>query len=155
MSQSPNSALDLAIAKAAEEHQAAEQALALARGRLRAAETTYATLSNFNGEYEGRLRGVNRLSKDSLGNYHRFLDKLALALDSQRNDVDQAGQAVAQQKTAWFASLRRLKAMELLRERRAAAARTKIMRLEQKQSDEFAARSSRRKQHETRYEQHS
>lgn len=141
----PNlSALDLAIGMAAEKHETSEKALGNARTRLRGAETTYLTLDQFRGEYAGRLRGVTRFADDKLGNYHRFLGKLSLALDNQKLDVDQAGQALEQQKSAWFATLKRLKAMELLRDRRAAVAEKQLKRQEQKQSDEFAARSARR-----------
>ena len=138
------SALELAIASAADRHQASEQALGKARNRLRTSEATYATLDSFRGEYANRLRGLTRLETDALGNYHRFLGKLGHALHSQKNDVDQAGVAVEQSQHNWFATLQRLKAMELLRDRRAAAEQLRLNRLEQKQSDEFAARSARR-----------
>lgn len=144
MSKPNPTALDLAIDMAAEKHETSEKALGNARTRLQSAETTYSTLNSFRGEYAGRLRGVTRFTDDKLGNYHRFLGKLSKALDSQKLDVDQAGQAVEQQQSAWFASLKRLKAMELLRDRRAAATEKQLKRQEQKQSDEFAARSARR-----------
>jgi flagellar FliJ protein len=144
MSNANRSALELAIAGAADKHQASEQALGRARNRLRTSEATYATLDSFRGEYANRLRGINRLETDALGNYHRFLGKLGHALDSQQNDVDQAGVAVEQSQHTWFATLQRLKAMELLRDRRAAAEPARPKRLEQKQTDEFAARSARR-----------
>jgi flagellar protein FliJ len=147
------SALELAIAGAAEKHQASEKALGHARSRLRAAEATYATLGAFRGEYANRLRGVTHFSTDALGNYHRFLGKLGQALDSQQKGVTQAGHAVAQSQQALLASLQRLKAMELLRDRRAAAVQTHLKRLEQKQSDEFAARSARRLRRDDRHEQ--
>lgn len=146
MSHPQPSALELAIAMAAQKHLASERALGNARNRLRSAESTYTTLETFRGEYASRLRSATHFKKDTLGNYHRFLGKLSMALDSQKNDVDSAGQAVAQQQSAWFASLQRLKAMELLRSRRAATAQTRLKRQEQKQSDEFAARSARRSQ---------
>ncbi len=147
MSQSARSALDLAIDSAAEKHEASEKALGEARRRLRTSQATYSTLDNFRGEYAGRLRGVTRLTTSTLGNFHRFLGKLGQALDSQLNDVNQAGQAVTQGQQAWSATLQRLKAMELLRERRAAAAQLRERRQEQKQSDEYAARSARRLRH--------
>lgn len=144
MSKPNSSALDLAINIASEKHETSEKALGQARTRLRTAETTYTTLNSFRGEYAGRLRSVTRFADDKLGNYHRFLGKLSVALDSQKRDVDQAEHVVEQQKNAWFATLKRLKAMELLRDRRAAAAEKQLKRQEQKQSDEFAARSARR-----------
>jgi flagellar FliJ protein len=137
------SVLALAIAGAAEKHQATEKALGQARNRLRTAEATYATLDSFRGEYANRLRGLTRFDTNALGNYQRFLGKLGQALDSQQHDVSQAGQAVAQSRDAWFATLQRLKAMELLRDRRAAAAQLRLKRQEQKQSDEYAARRAR------------
>jgi flagellar FliJ protein len=144
MSAGQSRALDLAIAQAADKHQAAEKALGQARNRLRSAEATYGTLNGFCGEYAGRLRGINRFSKDSLANYHRFLGKLGHALASQKIDVDAAGHAVSQQQAAWQDALRRLKAMELLRDQRAAAALARQQRQDQKLTDEFAARSTRR-----------
>jgi len=150
---SPNpSALDLAIAKAAENHVASEKALAHARTRLKSAESTFTTLDRYRGEYAGRLRDITQVSKDALGNYHRFLGKLSLALDSQKHDVDHAGRVVEEQKRGWIATLQRLKAMELLRNRRAAIAQNHLKRQEQKQSDEFAARSARRFQRHACYE---
>jgi len=149
------SALDVAIAGAAEKHQASEQALGRARNRLRASEATYTTLGSFRAEYANRLRGATRLETDALGNFHRFLGKLGHALESQKNDVAQAGHAVEESQRAWFASLQRLKAMELLRARRAAADQLRLKRLEQKQSDEFAARSARRLRTGDRYEPNS
>jgi flagellar FliJ protein len=143
MSNGANTALDLAIDQASEKHTASEKALAYARTRLSAAESTYATLHGFRGEYAQRLRGINAFSKDALGNYHRFLGKLSLALDNQQKDRDQAAQTVEQRTQEWFATLQRVKAMELLRNRRAAALEQQLKRQEQKQSDEFAARSAR------------
>jgi flagellar FliJ protein len=144
MSTGRPTALDLAIARAADMHQASEKALSQSRNRLRSAVATYGTLSAYCGEYAGRLRGMGRFSKDALSNYHRFLGKLDHALASQKNDVETAGQAVSQQQAAWQASLRRLKAMEWLRDQRAAAALGRQQRLEQKRTDEFAARGARR-----------
>lgn len=138
------SALDLAISHAADRHLASEKELAQARKRLRSAENTYSTLDNFRGEYACKLRGVKQLNTDTLGNYHRFLGKLSLALQSQQQDVTQAGQALQQQQKDWSESLRKLKAMELLRNRRAVAAQSHVKRQEQKQSDEFATRGARR-----------
>lgn len=144
MSKPYPSALDLAIAQADEKHETAQKALALARNRLRSSQATYDTLDHFRGDYANRLRGVTHAATDTLGNYHRFLGKLGQALHSQQQDLARAGQAVEQSQHSWFAALRRLRAMELLRERRAAAAEARAKRLEQKQSDEFAARSTRR-----------
>lgn len=152
MSQAKTSALDLAIAQAAEHHLAAEKTLAGARTRLRSAQSTWTTLDTYRGEYAKRLRAISTSNKDTLGNYHRFLDKLTVALDTQQQDVNQAEQTVNEQQTRWFHTLRRLKSMELLRSRRAAAAQAKIMRQEQKQSDEFAARIAYRSQGHHRYE---
>lgn len=152
MSKANPSVLELAISSAADKHQASEKALGQARQRLRTAEGTYATLESFRGEYANRLRGVTRFDTQGLGNYHRFLGKLQQALNSQQQDVNQAGAAVTQSRDAWFATLQRLKAMELLRERRAAAAQLREKRLEQKQSDEYAARSARRLRHQDRHE---
>ncbi len=144
MSKTNPSALELAIAGAAERHRASEKTLGQARSRLRASEATYDTLDNFRGEYANRLRGVTRFDTNTLGNFQRFLGKLGQALDSQKSDVSKAGHAVEQSCDVWFATLKRLKAMELLRDRRTAAAQLRLKRLEQKQSDEFAARSARR-----------
>lgn len=146
MSNPQPSALDLAIDMASEKHAASEKALVNARARLRSAESTYSTLNAFRGEYAARLRGVTQFNKDALGNYHRFLGKLETALDSQKSDVKQASEAVVQQQSEWFCTLRRLKAMELLRNRRAATVQNRLKRQEQKQTDEFAARSARRSQ---------
>lgn len=146
MSGNAVSPLQLAIERAAEKHQASEKALGQAQNRLRTSQATYTTLDNFRGEYANRLRGVTRVQTGALGNYHRFLGKLGQALQSQRNDVDQASHAVEQNRQDWFATLQRLKAMELLLERRAAAADARLKRQEQKQSDEYAARSARRLQ---------
>lgn len=144
MSKAHPSALELAIAQADEKHEAAQKALALARNRLRNSQATYATLDNFRGDYANRLRAVTHAAKDTLGNYHRFIGKLEQALHSQQQDVARADQAVEQSEHTWSAARRRLKAMELLRDRRAAAAQAREKRLEQKQSDEYAARSTRR-----------
>jgi flagellar FliJ protein len=144
MSQAKPTALDLAIAGAAEKHQAAEKALGQARNRLRSSEATYNILDTFRNEYANRLRGVTRFNTDALGNFHRFLGKLGHAVDTQRSDITQVGCEVERTRQAWSASLQRLRAMELLRERRAAAAQLHLKRLEQKQTDEFAARTARR-----------
>lgn len=152
MNRTNTSALELAIAQAAEQHLAAEKALAGARSRLRHAKSTWTTLDTYRGEYAKRLRGISTSNRDALGNYHRFLDKLAAALDTQQQDVHQAEQAVNEQQARWSQSLRRLKSMELLRNRRIAAAQIQIMRQEQKQSDEFAARIASRSQGHHAYE---
>lgn len=146
MSQARSTALDVAIAKAAERHQHAEKALANAQAKLRGAQSTYGTLEAYCGEYAGRMRQVTTATRDALTNHRRFLDKLGLALDQQKQGVEQAGAALSHQQDAWFTSMRKLKAMELLRDRRTAAAQASLKRVEQKQSDEFAARSARRGQ---------
>ena len=68
--------------------------------------------------------------------------RLSLALQGQEHDVTQAGQVVERQRHDCFESLRKLKAVELLRNRRAAAAQNVLKRQEQKDADEFATRSA-------------
>ena len=148
MSALDQAALDIVIARAAENHQAAEKELVRARARLQSAEATFSTLENYRGEYANKLRGVTHFRTDSLGNYHRFLGRLSLALHSQKHDIVQAGKAVELQQKDCFESLRKLKAVELLRNRRASVAQAHAKRQEQKQSDEFATRSV---QHNRRY----
>jgi flagellar FliJ protein len=140
------SALDLAIEQATQRHLGEEKALAGARTQLHNAQTTHATLDAYRAEYAGRLRHVATATQQALLNHRRFLDKLTLALDQQQHEVDVAGEAVVRQQAAWLESMRKLKAMELLRSRRAAAEQHRLRRIEQKQSDEFAARGIRRAQ---------
>lgn len=144
MSQTHATALDLAIAQAAERHLRCEKALASAQTRLRNAKTTFNTLDAYRAEYANRLRSMTHATKDGLANHRRFLDKLATAMDQQQQDVDNADQALMHRQSDWFVSLQKLKAMELLRSHREAAAQIRLKRLEQKQSDEFAARRLRR-----------
>lgn len=146
MSNPNTTALDAAIAQAAERHRMAEKALAQAHAKVRTAQSTYHTLDVYRAEYAGRLRHISSATLDALGNHRRFLDKLGLALDQQQQGVVQATEALAHQQEAWANAMRKLKAMELVRERRAAAARSAQKRLEQKQSDEYAARAVRRAQ---------
>ena len=138
--------LDLAISQAAKARLAAERELAAARTRLQSAEMTYSTLDNYRGDYAKRLRSVTQAETPTLGNFHRFLDKLSLALQSQQHDVARAESNVAYQQSGYFESLKRFKAMEQLRSRRAATAMSRQNRQEQKQSDEFAAHTVRRNQ---------
>lgn len=138
------SALDLAITQAAQRHLRTEKALAGAQSRLRHAQSTLQTLDAYRTEYANRLRSITHATRDALANHRRFLDKLSVALKQQQYDVDQAAQALAHQQAEWTTSMRKLKAMELLRNRRAAASALRLRRVEQKQTDEFAARRLRR-----------
>lgn len=141
------SALELVIARAAEKHQASEQALSRARNRLQSSEAMLSQLGNYRGEYVNRLSALKQFTPDKLGNYHRFLGRLSLAMESQTHDVAQAGEMVERKQNDCLESLRRLKAVELLRNRRATAADNALRRQEQKDSDEFATRSTCRNRH--------
>lgn len=146
MSSANTTALDVAITQAAERHRLAEKAMAQAHAKLRSAQSTFHTLDTYRAEYAGRLRHITSATKDALINQRRFLDKLGLALEQQREGVVQANAALAHQQEAWANAMRKLKAMELVRDRRLAAALGAQKRQEQKQSDEFAARAVRRAQ---------
>lgn len=144
MSKPHLAALDVAIAQAAQRHRHAEKALANAHAKVRTAQSTYHTLDAYRAQYAGRLRHITSTTKDALANHQRFLDKLGFAIDQQQQSVVQANEVLAHQQQAWSNSMRKLKAMELVRERRLTEALNAQKRLEQKQSDEFAARAARR-----------
>src|SRR3954470_24943114 len=100
-------------------------------------------LTAYQGEYASTLQ--ERLSagipSHLLSDYRLFLDKLARAILAQGDEVDRRRIAWEQAHARWLELRQREQAMEVLLRRHQAGQLVHEARREQKQQDEFAAKS--------------
>lgn len=136
-------ALAAALELAAEHHSAAEKRLAQAHTRVNDARRTLDTLSRYRGDYAARWRSITEADAAALANFRRFLLKLDEAVLTQQQEAQKCTESLHAAQAQWNQTRRRIKSLELLIDRRQAAQRLRDNRLEQKSSDEFAARRSR------------
>lgn len=136
-------ALGAALELAAERHAAAEKLLAQAHARVNDARRTLDTLTRYRGDYAARWRSLTEADSVALSNFRRFLLKLDEAVSAQQQESRKCTETLHASQAHWSETRRRLKSLELLVDRRLAMQRQRESRLEQKASDEFAARRSR------------
>lgn len=122
------------------------QQLTQAQQAVQQAHATLQRLDQFRAEYLGRSAASTGAPthRQALEQYQRFVGRLDEALVLQRQELGaRQAQADAQQQELVKAQQRML-AFETLAKRRAGERERKAMKLQQHQSDEFAARAARR-----------
>jgi len=136
------SALDTLIELAAKETDAAAKRLAQAIADEVAAEQKRSLLAQYRDEYSGRLqqRMGAGLGAMTCQNFKLFLVKLDDALGGQQQVVREAQKRIEQERSAWQAGERKRMSYNTLAARACEASLRKEVRIEQKQTDEFAAR---------------
>ncbi len=122
-------ARDAALARHAEQQQ-----------RIAQATEQLALLRSYVRDYERRSRAQLAAGCDGAAqrNWQAFAVKLAQAVAAQEAEVQTREQQLAAIDAEVQEAQRRLKSMQALAERRAAAARGRAQRLDQKQTDEIA-----------------
>jgi flagellar FliJ protein len=114
-----------------------------AQRRAADAEKKLQLLEGYRADYETRQRSLERTDVLALSNLHAFVAKLRAAIDRQQREVQTACAESIAAHAEWMQARQRLKSLEVLLERREAAARAHAARLQQKQQDEMAARLAR------------
>jgi flagellar FliJ protein len=135
-------ALGAALKLAAERHAAAEKLLAQAHARVNDARKTLDTLTHYRGDYANRWRTLTQADSAALANFRRFLHKLDEAIGAQQQEAQKSADGLHAAQHQWNETRRRNRSLELLIERRHAVVLQRERKLEQKSSDEFAARRS-------------
>ena len=120
---------------------------ALQLGRLNAEvakhEQQLQMLLQYREEYRDRVRGtVNRdVHTAAWMNLQRFVAKLDEAIEQQRTACAMANAAVARGQTDWQEKQVKVKAFDKLEQRHDAKLAERMKKIEQRATDEFAARS--------------
>jgi len=135
-------ALGAALQLAAERHAAAEKLLGQAHARVNDAHKTLSTLTRYRSDYADRWRTLTQADSAALANFRRFLSKLDDAVTVQQHEVQKSADGLHAAQHQWNETRRRIRSLELLIERRHAVVLQRERKLEQKSSDEFAARRS-------------
>lgn len=135
-------ALGAALQLAAERHAAAEKLLAQAHARVNDARKTLDTLTHYRGEYANRWRTLTQADSAALANFRRFLHKLDDAISAQQQESQKCADSLHAAQHQWNETRRRIRSLELLIDRRQSVILKREQKLEQKSTDEFAARRS-------------
>jgi len=135
-------ALGAALKLAAERHTAAEKLLAQAHARVNDARKTLDTLTQYRGEYANRWRTLTQADSAALANFRRFLHKLDDAISAQQQEAQKCAESLHAAQQQWNETRRRIRSLELLVDRRQTVILKREQKLEQKSTDEFAARRS-------------
>jgi flagellar protein FliJ len=109
---------------------------------LRDSESRLAMLHRYRDEYRTKMENASRngVSVIELNNFRTFLARLEEAVAQQQADVNHWQAAVDRSREFWREAERRSRSYGVLNDRRHERERDAAERVEQKQSDEFAAR---------------
>ena len=100
-------------------------------------------LIQYREDYRGRVRGTVNRDVHTAGwmNLQQFIAKLDDAIEQQRTAIAMAQAAVARGQTDWQEKQVKVKAFDKLEQRHDARQAERMKKLEQRATDEFAARS--------------
>lgn len=100
-------------------------------------------LIDYREEYRQRFRGTlnNDVHSAEWKNFQQFLVKLDEAIEQQRGACAMARHAVVAGQRAWQATQIKVKAFESLEQRHHTQVEARVKKIEQRASDEFAARA--------------
>lgn len=139
---SRSDALTAALSIAADRQKSAEEAMAAAQRRHADADATLASLESYCRDYRNRMTGVALTDISMLLNFRGFIAKLELAIDAQRAECVIRRREADESGVVWRETLKKVKSLERLIASRAERVRLVENRRDQKQSDEFATRST-------------
>ncbi|SDV46585.1 flagellar export protein FliJ [Chitinasiproducens palmae] len=127
---------------------AAASALGAQQSRLDAMRQQGDGLNSYRAEYAGRMRAEasQGMTMASLRNYHQFLANLDDVQIRHRGDVAAQERLVETAMRTLQAKQLKLNSYQALAERASRAAAARQARVEQRQTDEFAARRARDRQ---------
>ncbi len=128
----------LSLAKEAED-QAALQ-LRAARGELQKRQAQLQALNSYRLEYMQQLKDKagGHISVTFYQQFHKFIKQIDDAIEQQVNSVAEGQEMQQHRQQNWLQKQQKRKAVEQLLEKKAKAAEQRMVRLEQKQTDEFA-----------------
>jgi flagellar FliJ protein len=135
--------LTLLLERAANERDAAAQTLQAAQAQAHAARHQHDQLHSYREEFQLRWTGnftQRAAAMDIVGCYQSFGQRLDQAVNSQGHVAHSADNRADHARQALLAAELRVAAIQKLIERRKLEQRQAAERLEQRQSDEFAAR---------------
>ncbi|MDF7679675.1 flagellar export protein FliJ [Enterobacteriaceae bacterium ESL0689] len=129
---------------AQDEVEQAERQLGQARQAQQAAEKQLTQLLNYQDEYCQKLNHTlcDGMASASWQNYQQFITTLDLAIEQQRQQLQQWGQKVDLAARQWQAKQQRLNAFDTLHTRARDAEQQQENKRDQKMMDEFAQRSA-------------
>lgn len=106
------------------------------------AQQKLALLLQYRDDYASRLqaRMMSGFTASSYRNFQHFLDKLDDAIKGQEQLIQAARRRVDDERKAWQGLERKRMSYDILASRAMKAQEAKVMKREQKQTDEFAAR---------------
>lgn len=101
-------------------------------------------LENYQSEYRNTLNQTlyGGMSADKWQNYQQFLVTLEITIEQQQQQLTLWENRLNQAHTHWQEKQQRVNAFDTLQQRADKAQRVRLNRLEQKQMDEFAQRST-------------
>jgi flagellar FliJ protein len=135
-----NSALENLIEIACREKREAAARIGHAQQRCQEEDARLAALESFVSDYASRTRRNERTSVERIANLSAFMGKLDDALVQQREVCAGARMQLEAARNEWQAARQREHSFEVLRERRADAARRIDSRRQQKAQDEHTMR---------------
>lgn len=114
------------------------------QARLSESQQKHTLLENYRGEYRARLEAATQRGANAadMRNFRAFLDRLDEAVLQQQTDVAFWRDQIDAARVNWQSEQRSLNSYNTIAARRDNAARVVQARREQKQQDEFAARSA-------------
>jgi len=138
--------IDVLIRMADESRDAAAGTLGAAVGAAQTAEQKLQVLQQYRDEYAQRFQsGVSQgLTASGFCNFRAFIDKIDAAIDGQRHLLQKASGDIEVARDAWRDAAQRQKSYTTLATRDRKQEQARESRLEQKQSDEHAARAGSR-----------
>ena len=112
-----------------------------------ACEVKLDMLIKYRAEYRERFMQAGRegMGPDAWRNYSAFIGKLDDAIAQQQQIVDHSKQMTSQGQEKWISERNRMKAFDTLSARQQVAANKRVLKQEQQQSDEHAAKQHRDK----------
>ena len=137
----------LSLAKEAEE-QAALQ-LRAARGELQKREAQLQALNSYRLEYMQQLKDKagQHISVTFYQQFHKFIKQIDEAIGQQVQAVAEGREMQGHRQQNWLQKKQKRQAVEQLLEKKAKATELRQLRLEQKQTDEFAMQQFYRRNH--------
>lgn len=143
MANDPSAALNLLLEQARKDREAAREALARAQLSHQQAVAQLQQLEGFAREYEARWQGQFQggAAVEVLRCYQDFMRRLGQAIAQQHHAVRVAQGLAERERQRLLARETRLASIEALAQRRLGRERIRATRLEQKHSDELAARA--------------
>lgn len=139
------SKFDLLMRLAQDKLDAAADRMRRAQQQHAQAQNTLAQVESFIADYQQKLvqQGRGGMSVAQWADYRLFMQKLDDARLQQEKEVERCEQWFLLEKQAWLQERKKLKSFEVLKAREAERELLRQKRQEQKQLDEFAARSKR------------